>query len=497
MILSFRVLYFNFFKKGAKELEKYTQQYINGEWVEGTGKSVLENHNPYTGELLYTYQSASAEDVDKAYKAAQAAQPGWAGLLPAERVGYLDKLLDAMVELEDEMRSVLIEEGGSPHAKVEFEVNTIRAIVREAMSFPEHLKGTIMPSNIPGKQNFIIREPRGVIGVIAPWNVPFVLALRSVVPAVATGNAVVLKPASDTPASALLIAKMFEKAGFPAGVFNAIVGRGSEIGDSITEHPIPDAISFTGSTEVGQHIGEVAGRGIKDVSLELGGNNVMLVLKDADIDAAVKAAVFGTFFNAGQVCMRINRLVLVDEIYAEFKEKFVAAVKNLPVGDPTDQNNFYGPVINEGQRDQVVEFVNKAVEEGAVVELEGRTEGNVIHPWILGEVKNDMATACNEVFGPAISMIRVKDEAEGIAVSNDTQYGLSGSVFTKDLHHGFVVAAQIDSGMVHVNDQPINDEPHVMFGGEKQSGLGRFNGEWVADKFTTQRWISVQTEARF
>jgi len=482
---------------GGYTLDNYTKQYINGKWVEGTGESTLENKNPYTGEVLYEYKSASAEDVDRAYQAAEKAQKKWTALLPAERGEYLEKLLQAMSDYEEEMRSVLIEEGGSAHSKVEFEVNTIRAFVKEAMTFPEHQEGTIVPSNIPGKKNFVIREPRGVIGVIAPWNVPFVLALRSVLPAIATGNTVVLKPASDTPASALLIAKMFEHADFPEGVFNVVVGRGSEIGDSITDHPIPDSISFTGSTEVGQHIGEVAARNVKDVSLELGGNNVILVLKDADIEDAANAAVFGTFFNAGQVCMRNNRIVVVDEVYDKFKDSFVEKVKQISAGDPTDTNNYYGPIINELQRDQINDYVQKTIDEGATVELEGRTEGNVIHPWILGDVKNDMTAAQNEIFGPAISLIRVKDEAEGIEVSNDTPQGLSGSVFAGDLYHGMQVAKQIESGMVHVNDQPVNDEPHVMFGGEKQSGLGRFNGKWVADKFTTERWISVQEKPRF
>lgn len=478
-------------------MKDYREQYINGQWVEGSGHSTLENKNPYTGEVLYSYTSASKEDVNEAYEAAQEAQPKWESLLPAERGEYLDKLLQAMFDLEEEMRSVLINEGGSAHSKVEFEVNTIRAILKESASYPEHLYGTIVPSNIAGKKNLVIREARGVIGVIAPWNVPFVLALRSVIPAIATGNTVVLKPASDTPASALLIAKMFEKAGFPKGVFNVVVGRGSEIGDSITENPIPDSISFTGSTEVGQHIGEVAGRTIKDVSLELGGNNVMLVLDDADIGEAVNAALFGTFFNAGQVCMRINRIVLLDEIYEDFRYAFVGKVKEISVGDPKDKDNYYGPIINEEQRDQINDFIQKTIEEGATVELEGQTKGNVISPWILGDVENEMTAAKNEIFGPAISLIRAKDEAEAVEISNDTAQGLSGSVYTSDLYHGIQVAKQIKSGMVHVNDQPINDEPHVMFGGEKQSGLGRFNGKWVADKFTKERWISIQEEARF
>lgn len=478
-------------------MEQYKKQYINGEWVEGTGESTLENSNPYTGDLLYKYQSGSADDVDKAYKAAKEAQPKWEGLLPSERGDYLENLLQVMVDMEDDIRELLIKEGGSAPSKVDFEVNTSRAIIREGMTFPEHIEGTILPSNIKDKQNYIIREARGVIGVISPWNVPFVLSLRSVIPALATGNTVVLKPASDTPGSALMIAEMFEKAGFPPGVFNVVVGKGSEIGDSITEHPIPNMISFTGSTEIGQHIGEVAAKNVKDVSLELGGNNAMVVLEDANIEDAVNAAVFGTFFNAGQNCIRINRLVLLEGIYEEFKEKYVEAVKQIQVGDPNDPDTYYGPVINESQRDKINELIEDTIDAGATVELEGRTEGNIIYPWILGDVTNDMPMAANEIFGPAISLIRVQDETEAINVANDTNYGLSGAVFTEDRYHGIEVARQIESGMVHVNDMSINDEPHVMFGGEKQSGLGRFNGQWVKETFTRERWISVQEKPRF
>jgi aldehyde dehydrogenase (NAD+) len=478
-------------------MEQYKKQFINGEWIEGTGESMLENYNPYTGDLLYEYQSGSAGDVDKAYKAAKEAQPKWENLLPSERGDYLEKLLQVMVEREDDIRELLIKEGGSAPSKVDFEVNTSRAIIREGMTFPEHMNGTIVPSNIKHKSNYIIREAKGVIGVISPWNVPFVLSLRSVIPAIATGNTVVLKPASDTPASALMIAEMFEAAEFPPGVFNVVMGKGSEIGDSITEHPIPNMISFTGSTEVGQHIGEIAASQVKDVSLELGGNNAMIVLEDADIEDAVNAAVFGTFFNAGQNCIRINRLVLLDGIYEEFKEKYVKAVKEIQVGDPNDPDTYYGPVINGSQRDQIVELVEDTIDAGATVELEGRTDGNVIHPWILGDVTNDMPTAANEVFGPAISLIRVQDEIEAIEVANDTNYGLSGAVFTGDKYHGMQVAQKIESGMVHVNDMSINDEPHVMFGGEKESGMGRFNGQWVKDAFTRERWISVQEKPRF
>lgn len=478
-------------------MQVYDKQYINGEWLTGSGQSELENRNPYTSEVLYTYQSASKEDVDKAYQAAKKAQPGWAALSPTARNQYLERFLQVMIDSEAEMRAISIEEGGSAQNKVAFEVGTTRAIVKEALSFGHHSEGTILPSDIPGKNNLVIREPKGVIGVIAPWNVPFVLALRSVIPALATGNTVVLKPASNTPATALFMAKLFDEAGFPKGVFNAVVGKGSEIGDSITEHPIPNAISFTGSTEVGQNIGRITGENIKDVSLELGGNNVQIVLADADIDKAAKAAVFGSFFNAGQVCMRINRLVVDASVHDEFVAAFVTETQKISAGDPNDPNNFYGPIIDAHERDKVNRLIQETLAAGASAALEGQTNGNVITPWILTNVTNEMPAAKYEVFGPAVSIIKVQDEAEAIAVANDTQYGLSGSVFTEDLYHGIQVAKQIESGMVHVNDQPINDEPHVMFGGMKQSGLGRFNSRWVADKFTTERWISVQEKGRF
>lgn len=477
-------------------MKKYTKQYINGEWRSGSSSSILENKNPYTNEVLYTYKSANEQDVKDAYEAAYEASKLWASISPSERIGYLEGLVKVFEEEKETVYDVIREEGGSSLAKCDFEFFTSISIIKLAMSYPERMKGTILPSNIPGKENYIIKEPKGVIGVIAPWNVPLVLAMRSVIPAIALGNTVVLKPASDTPASSLMIADFFDKAGFPKGVINVVVGKGSEIGDSIVSNPIPSLISFTGSTEVGRHVGEVAGYHLKDVSLELGGNNVMVVLKDADIDQAVNAAVFGSLFNQGQVCMALNRILVPEEIHDDFVEALVKKVKSLKVGNPADPEVFIGPIINSSQIEKIENYIEGTIKQGAKVVLEGKTEGSVVYPWILTDVKNDMPTACNEVFGPVISIIKTKNEEEAIAIANDTIYGLSGSVFTKDIYHGMEVAKQIKSGMVHVNDQSINDEPHVMFGGEKASGLGRFNGEWVINKFTTDRWISVQGKER-
>ena len=294
----------------------------------------------------------------------------------------------------------------------------------------------------------------------------------------------------------MMIAEFFEKAGFPKGVINVIAGHGSEIGDALVENPIPELISFTGSTEVGHRIGQVAGRNLKDVSLELGGNNVMLVLKDADLEQAAKAAAFGAFFHQGQVCMALNRIIVDREVHDEFVDIFVKVTKGLRVGDPADPRTFIGPIVSRSQADKIEKYVRDTIAAGAEVALEGKREGLLIYPWILTEVTNDMPAACNEVFGPVACIIRSHSIDEALEIANDTEYGLSGSVFTRDIFQGMEVGRRIKTGMVHINDQSINDEPHVMFGGEKDSGLGRFNGEWVIDKFTTERWVSVQREYR-
>ena len=318
----------------------YDKLYIDGEWAEGTSDKVMEDICPMDNSVLYSYRAASKADVDRAYAAAKRAQPAWAATPPAEKAALLENLAYAIEEMSDEAADLLTCEGGSTAAKVGFEISTCISFCKQAMGFPYMMRGETIPSDIPGKQNFVFKSPKGVIGVIAPWNVPLVLAMRSVVPAIATGNTVVLKPASDTPGTAFLIGKFFEIAGFPKGVYNAIAGRGSEIGDYFVEHTVPDAISFTGSTEVGQRIGSTAGSMIKDVSLELGGNNVMLVLKDADLGKAARAAVFGAFFNQGQVCMALNRIIVDESVYDAFKTQFVDAVKQIKVGDPHDPDNW-------------------------------------------------------------------------------------------------------------------------------------------------------------
>ena len=478
-------------------MEQYTKQYINGTWKLGSSEKTIENFNPYTGEKIVTIQSANKKDLDEAFQAAKEAQPTWANMTVAEKQGHFQKLIAVMVAEKDTIVDWLIKESGSTHLKATIEFDSALAIVRESMSFITRLAGRILPSNFPNKENRIYRLPKGVIGVIGPWNFPFHLTMRSVAPALATGNSVVIKPASDTPiTSGLLFGVLFEKAGFPQGLVNVVVGKGSEIGDEFVIHPIPKLISFTGSTEVGRRIGENAGRNLKDVALELGGNNVMIVLKDANIEQAAKAAVFGKFLHQGQICMALNRIIVDKEVHDEFVNEFVKLVGGLKYGDPSDPSTFVGPVINKEQVERIQKDLKHSIEQGAELIYGGKVEGNLMQPTVLKNVTNNMSIAQNEIFGPVAAIIKADNENEAIEFANDSPYGLSGSIFTEDRHHGVQLAMKIETGMIHVNDQSVNDEAHVSFGGEKESGIGRFNGEWAMDKFTTVKWIGVQSGYR-
>ncbi len=473
-------------------MKAYDKQYINGQWVEGRSTRIMENYNPYSGELLYSYRAASREDVDDAYAAAKAAQKKWWALQPSQRTDAMEKLLEVIREYAPVMDEWLLAETGSCAPKRGFEVHTSALFCRYFMNFPLMMDGQVQPSDAPGQVNIVNRKPKGVVTVITPWNTPFVLALRSILPAIATGNACVLKPASDTPGCAFVIAEMFEKAGMPPGLLNVVAGSGSEIGDYIVEHPLADVISFTGSTEVGRNVCAKAGYMIKDVSLELGGNNTMIILPDADLEAAAEKAIFGAYFHQGQICMGLNRIVITKENYEAFCEIFAEKVRAIKVGDPADPEVFLGPMINEGQIKRFEEFLDRTLSLGKVrVLVEGRTEGPLIYPWLLADVTNDMPSAREEMFGPICSLIKAEDIDEAIAIANDTEYGLSNAVYGKDVYRAMKVASRMESGMVHINDHSISDEPHVMFGGEKQSGLGRFNGLHVLQKFTTEQWLAV------
>lgn len=302
----------------------------------------------------------------------------------------------------------------------------------------------------------------------------------------------VLKPHEETPVTGgTLIAKIFEEAGLPQGLLNVVVTDIAEIGDALVEHPIPRVISFTGSTKVGSHIGQVAIKNFKKPLLELGGNSAFIVMDDADIDYAVKAATFTRFTYQGQICMSANRVLVQKRIYEEFLAKYTDKVASLKVGDPRNPETVIGPVMNERAAVNLQNIIEKGIEQGAKTALNGKIIGNMVEPIILTDVKPEMILAQEELFGPVVCVIPFETEEEAIAIANNTRFGLSGAIQTANLERGVEIAKQIHTGMIHVNDISINDEPIVAFGGENQSGLVRMNGQWSLEEFTTLKWISV------
>lgn len=476
---------------------EFTKQFIGGEWREGSSQNKYSNINPYDQSELVSIQLASVEDIEEAYQTAKAAQVEWGKTNAFVRSALINKIADAMERNRELLVNILIAESGSTVAKAQAEIDFSVGDIREFASLPIRMKGEILPSVIPGKQNRVYRLPVGVVGVISPFNFPLYLSIRAIIPALAAGNSVVVKPAIQTYISGgAVIAKLIEEAGLPKGIFNVIVAKSSEIGDVFVENPIPKVISFTGSTDTGRRIGEICGRNFKKVALELGGNNVMVVLEDADIEQAASAAVFGKFLHQGQICMSLNRIIVHRKIYDQFVDAFTRKTSVIKTGNPAEPDTFVGPLINEKQLAKVQGLVDESIRQGARVVQRGSVSGLLMEPVILADMTNDMAAAKNELFGPVACIIPVDSEEEAIRIANESEYGLSGSLFTGDLEHGVDVALQIETGMIHINDQSVNCESVAPFGGEKSSGLGRYGGDWSLEEFTTTRWVSVQKENR-
>jgi acyl-CoA reductase-like NAD-dependent aldehyde dehydrogenase len=470
---------------------------LDGAWRSGRSGQTAEDHDPYTHEVLIRVPLADERDLEDAFTAAAAAQPGWNRMLPSERAAIIRRAGAIIEERRDEIIDWLIHESGSTRIKANVEWQYARAVTFEASTFPTKVEGPIVPTDIPGKESRVYRQPVGVVGMISPWNFPFHLSSRSVAPALAVGNAVVIKPASDTPVTGgTLLAKIYEEAGLPAGVLNVVLGAGSAIGDAFVRHPIPRVISFTGSTPVGRRIMELAAQSpiLKRVLLELGGNSPSVILDDADLDLAVNTAVFGKFLHQGQICMAINRLIVDAKIHDEFVDRFIERVRHLKVGNPSDNDTVVGPLINRHQFQKVMECIEKGRAEGARQLLGGEPQGLVVPPHVFVDATNEMSIAQNELFGPVVSIIKTRGDDEALEVANAVPYGLSAAVVTRDLERGARLAQRIHAGMTHVNDSSVNDLPNCPFGGEKNSGLGRYNGQWSIEEFTTVHWISVQHE---
>ncbi|MEU7179969.1 MULTISPECIES: aldehyde dehydrogenase family protein [Streptomyces] len=468
-------------------------QFIDGEWRAGSGSWDIIDFNPYDQEKLASVTVAGVDQVDEAYRAAERAQRDWAATSPYTRRPVFERLLRIIEEREDEIVEALVLELGGTRAKAGYEVRLAKEFVREAIQLALRPEGHILPSPVDGKENRVYRRPVGVIGVISPFNFPFLITMKSVAPALALGNAVVIKPNQNTPiVGGGLIAALFRDAGLPAGLLNVVITDIAEVGDALIAHPVPKVISFAGSDKVGRHIAAVSAGHFKRVILELSGNSALIVLDDADIDYAVDAAVFSRFIYQGQVCTAANRVLLDRSVEAEFTEKFVARVAALRTGDPRDPRTQIGPLINSFQAEALTALVDRALAEGATALLRGRTHGNLVEPSVLTGLPADSGIHLQEIFGPVVVLVPFDGEDEAVRLANDSPYGLSGAVHTGNVERGARFAQRIETGMIHINDGTVQDEPLVAFGGEKYSGLGRLNGESTVEAFTTQKWVSIQ-----
>ena len=469
------------------------KMYIGGEWASPNG--TFADHNPATGDVWAEIPDGGREDAKKAIEAAAAAQAEWAALPHPQRAGYLLKVADILEKRQQDFVDALADEGGAWIGKGMFETGYTAGLYRAAAAAAYQVTGEILPSQL-GKVSLAVRQPLGVVTVISPWNFPLLLSSRGLTFALAVGNTVVLKPSEETPVSGgLLIAELFAEAGLPPGVFNVITcsrENVEEVGDELVSNPLVKGISFTGSTAVGRHIGSKAGYLLKKVALELGGKDALIILDDADMERALNAATFGCFMHQGQICMSVERIIVDQAVAGEFTERFVEKVKTLKVGNPREMANVIGPIINQKQLDKIHGQVTEAVEQGARLLTGGTHEGLFYRPTVLTNVKSEMRVFQEETFGPVAPIITVSGVEEAIAVANNSEYGLSAGVITRDEEKGLAVAQRLQTGIAHVNDSSVNDEPHVPFGGMKNSGLGRHGGRASVEAFTELRWLTLE-----
>ena len=471
--------------------------HIGGDWVDAAGGESFEDRDPYTGDVVATVASAGREDARRAIEAAAEAFPAWAQTPPGARQGMFLRAADILESRRDEVVELLARESGSTFGFGMFQMGFTPNLLRQAASAGYQATGEVIPSDLPGTFAMGIRQPVGVVGAISPWNAALILSLRAITAPIAYGNTVVLKPSEWSPISGgLLWGEVFAEAGFPPGVLNIVThgpGEAGPIGDELVEHPAVRRINFTGSTETGRKLAEAAGRNLKRVVLELGGYNPLVVLEDADLDYAVDAAAFGSFMHQGQICMSARKIVVERPIADAFVERLVEKTKGLKAGDPKEHDTIIGPLINEEALETVKGRVEEAVSKGAKVLVGGDAEGPNYQATLLADVPEDSEFAQVETFGPVAAIEIVDGPDEAVARANSTRYGLAAGIITSDPDKGFSLAQQIQSGIVHVNDQPIGDEPQMPFGGVKDSGFGRFGGRAAMDEFTELRWITVQS----
>ncbi|HUO21674.1 MAG TPA: aldehyde dehydrogenase [Caulobacteraceae bacterium] len=467
-----------------------------GGYAKGAAKT-FQRLNPVTGHLATTAAAASVEDAVCAADAAAAALPAWSSLGPNARRAKLTAAAAALDAKGADFVKAMMEEIGATEGWARFNLMLASSMVREAAALTTQISGEVIPSDKPGCIAMALREPAGVVLGIAPWNAPIILGVRSIAVPLACGNTVVFKASEQCPKTHSLIAEAFIEAGLGDGIVNLITNAPEDAGEvvgALIDHPAVRRINFTGSTAVGRIVARRAAENLKPALLELGGKAPLIVLEDADLDEAVKAAAFGAFMNQGQICMSTERIIVLDAVADAFMARFVAKVGAMPVGDPREGKAPLGAVVDQKTVDHVQGLIQDAVDKGAVQVVGGQSTGVLMPAHVIDKVVPGMKLFRDESFGPVVAVTRAKDEADAIRLANDTEYGLSAAVFTRDTARGLRVAHQIKSGICHVNGPTVHDEAQMPFGGVKASGYGRFGGKAGIDAFTDLRWITIETQ---
>ena len=452
--------------------------------------------NPITGEVATTAAAMSPAEAGAIADKAAAAFAGWAQTGPNTRRALLTKAADALEARKDEFVKAMMGEIGATAGWALFNLMLAAGMLREAASLTTQITGEVIPSDKPGCIAMALREPAGVVLGIAPWNAPIILGVRAIAVPLACGNSVILKASEVCPRTHALIVEAFNEAGFPPNVVNIVTNRTEDAGavvGALIDHPAVRRINFTGSTHVGRIVARRAAENLKPCLLELGGKAPLIVLDDADIDEAVKAAVFGSFMNQGQICMSTERIVVVAAVAEEFSRRFAEKAKSLVSADPREGKGQLGAVVDRKTVDHVNALIEDATARGARLLCGGKADSVVMPATVVSGVTADMSIYRDESFGPVVGIIVARDEADAIRIANDTQYGLSAAVFTRDAVRGLKVARQIRSGMCHINGSTVHDEPQMPFGGVGASGYGRFGGKAGIDEFTELRWITMET----
>jgi benzaldehyde dehydrogenase (NAD) len=465
-------------------------------WRPGSGEA-KEVREPASGRSLITVPQATVDDVARAAARAAEAQPAWAATSYDERARILRRASEIYEAHREEFGSWTQRETGAVHGKMHHEQNFTIGELNAAATMPFQPYGQLVPSVVPGRLSMLRRVPVGVVGVITPWNSPSVLGMRVVAPALALGNAVVLKPDPQTPVcGGAMFEAVFREAGLPDGLLHVVLG-GADVGEAIVTDPNVTRVFFTGSTAAGRRVGALAGERLKRVSLELGGNNAFVVLDDADVEAAASAGAFASFQFQGQVCFATGRHIVHRSVADHYTELLAEKAKRLRMGDPYREEVDLGPIVNERQLARVDDIVRRSVDAGARVVVGAEHEGLFYRPTVLADVTTQQAAWREEVFGPVAPVVTFDDDEEALALANDSEYGLTGAVYSRSISRGLALAQRIRSGMVHVNDQTVNDEATIPFGGMGASGNGsRFGGPANWDEFTEWQWVTVRDDPR-